>query len=299
MATSLTENHPPPSVELFFDPNSQTRVSQFELSSSKHNLFDLPPSGDSLLEIYLSLTGTAQLHIDSEITNIAPLTVIFHPLHRHQQRSFRPLESPQLFLLISMPLTRAQNLLSGDPLALHPDIRNFLANHPDANHKPVVQVMQTRHIELCRVLRKPTVPPDAHSLWYRAKVSELMSELMFLPQKELFCERQKRISRERVAEASRILREQYSSPPKLNDLAVQVGCNAFYLSRIFSEEMGISIPQYLRQIRIERAAQLLRSGEFNVTEAALEVGYNSLSHFSKAFTEVVGCSPGSYPKNGR
>jgi len=40
----------------------------------------------------------------------------------------------------------------------------------------------------------------------------------------------------------------------------------------FFAELGVTIPQYLRQLRMERAAELLRSGKFNVTEAALEVG---------------------------
>ena len=57
----------------------------------------------------------------------------------------------------------------------------------------------------------------------------------------------------------------------------------------------MTIPQYLRQLRMERAAELLRSGKFNVTEAALEVGYSSLSHFSQAFHETFGCCPGLYP----
>ena len=42
---------------------------------------------------------------------------------------------------------------------------------------------------------------------------------------------------------------------------------------------------------MERAAELLRSGRYNVTEAATEVGYASLSHFSKAFCETIGCCP--------
>ena len=297
MINAIPQQNILPAVDLFTDEHSQSRIAQYAIAAPKHNLFEIAPVETDTLEIYLSLTGNAQLGIHSEITNIAPLTAVFHPLRAKQSRNIRLLEAPHLFLIVSIPLERAKHLLNVDPQALHPDIRLFLNDRSILNPKPVTQVMQTRHIELCRVLRKPTVPPDAFPLWYNAKVSELMGELLFLPQKELFCERQKRISRERVAEASRILREQHNSPPKLNELASHVGCNAFYLSRIFSEEMGISIPQYLRQIRIERASQLLRSGEFNVTEAAFEVGYNSLSHFSKAFTEVVGCSPGSYPKN--
>ncbi len=46
---------------------------------------------------------------------------------------------------------------------------------------------------------------------------------------------------------------------------------------------------------MERAAELLRTGKCNVTEAALEVGYNSLSHFSAVFRETFGCCPGLYP----
>ena len=46
---------------------------------------------------------------------------------------------------------------------------------------------------------------------------------------------------------------------------------------------------------MERAAELLEAGRHNVTEAALEVGYNSLSHFSAAFHETFGCCPGLYP----
>jgi AraC-like DNA-binding protein len=46
---------------------------------------------------------------------------------------------------------------------------------------------------------------------------------------------------------------------------------------------------------MERAASLLREGRLNVTQAALEVGYSSLSHFSTAFHDVIGCCPGLYP----
>jgi AraC-like DNA-binding protein len=64
---------------------------------------------------------------------------------------------------------------------------------------------------------------------------------------------------------------------------------------MFSNQTGHTITQQLRQLRMEKAAELLRSGEFNVTEAAMEVGYSSLSHFSAAFHETFGCCPGLYP----
>ena len=55
------------------------------------------------------------------------------------------------------------------------------------------------------------------------------------------------------------------------------------------EKQGIDI------ISTGGTAELLRSGRFNVSEAAVEVGYSSLSHFSKAFCETIGCCPVLYP----
>ena len=92
-----------------------------------------------------------------------------------------------------------------------------------------------------------------------------------------------------------LLRKDLSNPPTLEDLGRLAGCSPFHLSRTFSAATGLTIPQYTRQLRMERAAELLQSGKFNVTEAALEVGYSSLSHFSQVFHETFGCCPGLYP----
>ena len=145
-------------------------------------------------------------------------------------------------------------------------------------------------------VRKPPVLAAAQPLWYRAKALELACDLLFVaPQKELFCRRQQRLAEERTTQAKRLLSENLAEPPSLKELGRMVGCSPYYLSRTFSQEAGMTIPQYLRSIRVERAAQLLRDGRWNVTEAALEVGYNSISHFSQAFCQTMGCCPAMYP----
>jgi len=111
----------------------------------------------------------------------------------------------------------------------------------------------------------------------------------------MFCTRQQRLAQERVEQVIFLLKQDLAAPPALEDLGKKIGCSHFYLSRIFSAQTGHTITQHLRQLRMERAAELLQAGEYNVTEAALEVGYNSLSHFSAAFHETFGCCPGLYP----
>ena len=146
-------------------------------------------------------------------------------------------------------------------------------------------------------LRQPPVLAGAQALWYGAKALELMSEFFFIPppDTELFCHRQQRVAMDRVAAVVTLLKRDLVHPPTLDSIAKVVGCSPFYLSRTFSKEMGQTLPQYLRQLRMEKAALLLRSGDYNVTEVALEVGYNSLSHFSSAFHQTYGCCPGLYP----
>jgi AraC-like DNA-binding protein len=113
--------------------------------------------------------------------------------------------------------------------------------------------------------------------------------------KEFFCQRQKRLSQDRVDRVIAVLKSDLAEPPALESLGRQVGCSPFYLSRIFSQHMGKTISQYIRQLRMEKAAELLRAGKLNVTQVAMEVGYSSSSHFSVAFHETFGCCPGLYP----
>lgn len=156
--------------------------------------------------------------------------------------------------------------------------------------------MTTEQRTVIASLLEPSVPKPAQSLWYQSKALELMAHFLFVPKEpELFCMRQKRVARDRVERTKELLTRDLAEPPTLEALGQEVGCSPFHLSRIFSREVGLTIPQFLRNQRMERAAELLRSGRYNVTEAATEVGYASLSHFSKAFCETIGCCPVLYP----
>lgn len=136
-------------------------------------------------------------------------------------------------------------------------------------------------------------PVSLHRIWYPAKILEISAHLFSEP--ELFCERQKRVARERVEKVKAILERDIENPPGLVEMGREVGCSHFHLSRIFSDETGTTISRYLRTIRLEKAAELLRTGQHNVTEAAMIVGYSSMSHFSKAFAGHFGHCPCVFP----
>lgn len=84
------------------------------------------------------------------------------------------------------------------------------------------------------------------------------------------------------------------NPPSLNKLAREVGINHVKLNKMFSHQTGMTIFQYYRQVRMQRAAEALRSTNHSITNIAFEHGFNSSSHFSNAFAKMYNLSPKQY-----
>jgi AraC-like DNA-binding protein len=178
---------------------------------------------------------------------------------------------------------------------LHPVVRAVLEGSASQPVASVPVRLTTAQVETMATLRQPPVAAAVQPVWYQCKALELAVTFLVQAEQEFFCTRQQRLAGERVDQVRFLLSQNLAAPPSLEELGKKIGCSHFYLSRIFSAQTGQTITQYLRQLRLERAAELLRAREHNVTEVALEVGYNSLSHFSAAFQETFGCCPGLYP----
>jgi len=85
-------------------------------------------------------------------------------------------------------------------------------------------------------------------------------------------------------------------PPSLLELAKRVGINDYKLKKGFKAIFHSTVFDYLRQIRMEQAMKLLRSGHCNVTEAAIETGYSNISAFSEQFGKTFGIKPSAVKK---
>lgn len=250
------------------------------------------------LEICLNVAGSGQVQAGSRVLPFTPSSAGFYVQNGSGLTALRRGGERHQFLTIELSLLFLQHHVAPDGTALHPRLRRVLA----AKGRRRVTVSEpmrltSEHLQMVMNLRRPPVSAAAQRLWYQAKALEVAASLLFkpAPDEELFCQRQKRLSHERAQKVIAILKENVAEPPSLEEIGQRVGCSHFYLSRIFTVEMGKTIFGYLRDLRLERAAKLLREGKLNVTEAALEVGYSSLSHFSQAFHEMFGCCPGLYP----
>lgn len=83
------------------------------------------------------------------------------------------------------------------------------------------------------------------------------------------------------------------------EIAEKFGFERSYLFRIFKARYGVGVKEYLTAVRMEHAAQFLKSGQ-NVATVSSMVGYRDVFNFSKAFKKYYGISPAKYKvKDGR
>jgi AraC family transcriptional regulator len=80
----------------------------------------------------------------------------------------------------------------------------------------------------------------------------------------------------------------------LHSIAAEVGVHPVYLCRMFSEHFGCTLGEYIRRQRVLRGWQLLTTGSGTVAEVALQSGFADQSHFTRAFKQHFGMTPGKW-----
>ena len=83
----------------------------------------------------------------------------------------------------------------------------------------------------------------------------------------------------------------YSDPLTLRRYAEQAGMNAAYLSDLFSRTTGVPFKEYLTNLRLDKARELLMNPSQRVSTVAKSVGYSSENRFRIAFKKAAGLSP--------
>ncbi len=98
-----------------------------------------------------------------------------------------------------------------------------------------------------------------------------------------------------VWRAKEFIEQHYNDPElSLNQVAALVNLSASYFSEVFSQETCQTFKEYLTEIRIMKARQLLRTTSLRTAEIAFQVGYNDAHYFSSAFKKQTGLSPTEY-----
>ncbi len=100
-----------------------------------------------------------------------------------------------------------------------------------------------------------------------------------------------------MSRAKRFIMDNYSNPElTLGSVAGYVGLNEKYFSSRFTKEEGMTFSNYLTEVRIRKARELMEQTDLKIYEISQSVGYNSVEHFTRVFKKICQVSPGAYRK---
>ncbi len=105
--------------------------------------------------------------------------------------------------------------------------------------------------------------------------------------------RRNRIHHPAVASAMQLLERTPERAIGVPELAEQAGISTRQLLRLFAQIVGEGPSRYHRRLRLEHARSLLRHTAITITEASVAVGFESLTHFSRAYRQQYGRAPGA------
>ncbi|MFN4033341.1 MAG: helix-turn-helix transcriptional regulator [Fimbriimonadales bacterium] len=191
-------------------------------------------------------------------------------------------------LIVRVEPSVLREWLAPDAGRVLPELASFVRGETAL---PQTLYLLVSHPLLQGVVESLLTPPPVGSLrlFYEGKLRELVAFLCFAEPEVVVAPDESRLQA-----ALEYLQSHLSDPNALQKVSQRLHVSPRQCQRLFRVAMGCSPSEYLTELRLRRAAALLVSTNLNVSEIALEVGYLSLSHFSRVFRERFGKTPRAF-----
>lgn len=108
---------------------------------------------------------------------------------------------------------------------------------------------------------------------------------------------QQRYVFDQVRPALNYVRENYSRPMKIAEIAGVCHMSESHFRRVFEENIGLTPVEYLNQIRVKKACDLIRRTGYSMEDISQKVGFATTSTFNRNFKRITGTSPYQWKKN--
>lgn len=99
-----------------------------------------------------------------------------------------------------------------------------------------------------------------------------------------------------LEQAKDFLHDNFSESFALEDVSKIAGVHPVHLARVFREQFGCTIGEYVRRLRVEFACRQISATDISLNEIAVHAGFSDQSHFTRAFKNQFGITPNEYRK---
>lgn len=191
-------------------------------------------------------------------------------------------ENPWTYIWVGFSGSRAEDLLQQSQV-----LENYYL-HSHLN-SPILQIMTNiNHTEMNAIASVTELNLIGHlNQLLAALIAEFPNQTLLDPGNQ---------AKHYVQQALKWIHTHYNRPIKVAELADQLALSRSYLYKIFKQETGYSIKDYILQVKMNRSCQLLADPNRSITEIAFSVGYADPLTFSTAFKHYFHMSPTSYRK---
>lgn len=259
------------------------------IRSMGRSLFDpvwaLNDHASNNIELLYILRGQVKVHTQDYVLPASEGQIIYTP-HGLTHRDVFPLDSKFEVYLIHFCWDGEASMLSQltptmltdasrqDPGTLASDMRQLYLDF----QQPGPLTAQLTSLRLLQVLCR---------LWHHALAgTQRDSEATY----DLARARRVQI----MTQARQVIDERYGQPLGLDDIADAIEVSPYYLSRVFSQEAGFTLSNYLHDVRMEKAKNLLRDPRTAVSQVASDVGFRDAHYFARVFKNHFGEAPSAY-----
>ncbi|UKS30959.1 helix-turn-helix domain-containing protein [Paenibacillus sp. HWE-109] len=223
------------------------------------------------------------------------------------EHSFRAIEDKafELVLIDFLPFLISEQLkpFSGTlgPL-LYPSEDNV---ESAAVPQPWLHIGKNKQILFEHLLQDMQDEFEHRELGYQYAIRITLAKLLILFDRE--CRKAKRkpakqptlVEQQPIDEVKRYINDNYSQDIPLEHGAFLANMAPAYFSHVFKKETGQTFIDFVNEVRIERAMELIRRDAHTITQIGFQVGFHHLSHFIRTFKKRTGITPTEYKKTFR
>ncbi len=280
-------------IENFFVISRIVTIHQFDFGG----LFESEPESHDFWEFVFVCRGELQVRTAHGEFSLREGEYCFHRPEEYHQHAAVKEDSPVFFVVSFVCHSKAMGLFDGKrgqlPAELHYHIRSILSEGRKTFYLP------DNDPDLKELCLRPEAPLGGEQM-VRTHLEQLLISLARRegsPQDVSLYFSRNYVENHLVASILEYLEDNVYQTVRVGDVCTVLNYSRTYLNRLFQTQCGYTISEYFIRMKMEKAKELIREGEYNFSQISDLLQFNNPHYFSRVFHRIEGMSPREY-RNG-
>ncbi len=243
-------------------------------------------------EILIQNSGTGEFFIKDNNYSMKPQTLfVIDKFEIHRTIIKKKLKNYDRFIIQINP-----NYLNGYFNYLKSD---FMPQEIFKKKIKCIELNKQKHKEIKYLAEKLILEQTKKEKGYKSIINAYLLELLVITLRLMRNNKYDSItsnSEKRLQKIIEYIQKNYMKKITLQKIADEFYISKYYLSHFFKDKTGFTVIEYINKKRIIEAQKLISNTDLNITVIAMNVGFNTLTHFERTFKDINGITPSEYRK---